>query len=46
MIWKNKNFFHTVTAQDGSFDCGNIAPDGAWKVTARAKDTLLIVSSS
>jgi uncharacterized membrane protein len=33
--WKNEDIFtHTVTADDGSFDSGPIAPGKSWKMTA------------
>ena len=34
--WKNEDIFsHTVTADDGSFDSGLIAPGGSWQMTAK-----------
>jgi plastocyanin len=38
VVWANKDFFpHTVTAQDRSFDSGEIASNRSWKFTARKK---------
>lgn len=34
--WKNEDIFsHTVTADDGSFDSGLIAPGGSWQMTVK-----------
>jgi plastocyanin len=34
--WKNEDIFsHTVTADDGSFDSGLIAPGGSWQMTIK-----------
>ena len=34
--WKNEDIFsHTVTAYDGSFDSGLIAPGGSWQMTVK-----------
>ena len=36
IVWKNKDPFpHTVTAEDRSFDSGNIAENRTWKLKAR-----------
>ncbi len=38
VIWTNKDFFpHTATARGGSFDSKDIAPQEAWRFTAKAK---------
>lgn len=38
VIWVNKDFFpHTATAQDRSFDSGEMAPNKTWKYTVRQK---------
>jgi plastocyanin len=40
VIWKNKDMVrHTVTAADGSFRSGNIAPGGTWKLVAKKVGT-------
>jgi uncharacterized membrane protein/plastocyanin len=39
--WKNEDIFsHTVTADDGSFDSGLIAPGQSWKMTVKEAGTL------
>lgn len=38
IVWINKDPFpHTATAQDRSFDSGEIAPKRSWKFKARKK---------
>jgi plastocyanin len=38
VVWANKDFFpHTATAQDRSFDSGDIATDKSWKYVATKK---------
>ena len=38
IVWKNKDPFpHTATAQDRSFNSGEIAPDRSWKFKAVRK---------
>ncbi|WP_034349460.1 cupredoxin domain-containing protein [Noviherbaspirillum massiliense] len=40
ITWKNRDPFpHTVTAQDRSFDSGEIAPDQGWTFKAARKGT-------
>jgi len=40
VIWVNKDFFpHTATAQDRSFDSGDIATDKSWKYVATKTGT-------
>jgi plastocyanin len=44
VVWVNKDFFpHTATAQDRSFDSGDIAPDKSWKYLATKKGTFSYV---
>jgi plastocyanin/uncharacterized membrane protein len=39
--WKNEDIFaHTVTADNGSFDSGLIAPGQSWKITVKEAGTL------
>ena len=41
VVWKNRDAFpHTATAQDRSFDSGEIASEGTWKMTAQKKGVL------
>ena len=41
VVWVNKDFFpHTATAEDRSFDSGDIATDKSWKYVATKKGTL------
>ena len=38
VVWVNKDFFpHTATAQDKSFDSGDIATNKSWKYVAKKK---------
>lgn len=38
VVWKNRDAFpHTATAQDRSFDSGEIASAGEWKLVAQKK---------
>ncbi len=38
IVWVNKDFFpHTATAQDKSFDSGDIATNESWKYVATKK---------
>lgn len=38
VIWKNRDAFpHTATAEDRSFDSGEIASNGTWKFVASRK---------
>ena len=38
VVWVNKDFFpHTATAQDKSFDSGDIATNKSWKYVATKK---------
>jgi plastocyanin len=40
VLWVNKDFFpHTATAQDRSFDSGDIATDKSWKYVATENGT-------
>src|SRR5947209_1055958 len=40
--WKNEDIFkHSVTANDGSFDSGLIAPEGSWQTTMRKNGTIV-----
>jgi plastocyanin len=40
IVWRNKDPFpHTVTAENRSFDSGEIAADHSWKFTARQPGT-------
>jgi plastocyanin len=40
VVWTNKDFFpHTVTAEDRSFDSGEIATNRSWRFKARNKGT-------
>jgi len=40
ILWKNTDIVsHTVTADDGSFDSGKIAPGATWKLVAKKRGT-------
>ena len=40
VVWVNKDFFpHTATAQDRSFDSGDIATNNSWKYVATKTGT-------
>jgi plastocyanin len=44
VVWTNKDAFpHTATAQDKSFDSGEIAAGKAWKLVAKKKGTFAYV---
>jgi plastocyanin len=44
VIWINRDFFpHTATAQDRSFDSGDIATNQSWKYVATKKGTAAYV---
>jgi len=39
--WKNEDIFsHTITADDGSFDSGLIAPGHSWQITFKSAQTV------
>ncbi len=41
IVWKNEDIFaHTVTADDGSFDSGLIAPGQSWQTTIKSQGTI------
>lgn len=40
IVWTNKDIVaHTVTAEDGSFDSGKIAPGATWQLVAKRRGT-------
>ena len=44
VVWVNKDAFpHTATAQDKSFDSGEIGPAKTWKLVAKKKGTFAYV---
>jgi plastocyanin len=44
VVWVNKDFFpHTATAQDRSFDSGDIATEKSWKYVAAKKGIFFYV---
>jgi plastocyanin len=44
VVWVNKDLFpHTATAQDRSFDSGELAPEKSWTLTAAKTGTFAYV---